>query len=120
MDPEDERYKAKVTVLIESVRHHIEDEEGEMFPKIREALGRKRLVEIGEALEAARKTAPTHPHPKAPDTPPGNLIGGPALAIKDRVIDLVDRSKESLPSTAPPPSRSRILAGRRSKSRTGS
>lgn len=49
MDPEHERFKAKVTVLIESVRHHVEEEEGELFPKVREALGRKALGEIGEA-----------------------------------------------------------------------
>src|SRR2546423_1658122 len=53
MEPSDERYKAKVTVLIESVRHHIEEEEGEMFPAVREALGRKRLGEIGDRMELA-------------------------------------------------------------------
>ncbi|HLM72741.1 MAG TPA: hemerythrin domain-containing protein, partial [Polyangiaceae bacterium] len=43
MSPDAERFDAKVAVLIESVRHHIEEEEGELFPKIREALGRKEL-----------------------------------------------------------------------------
>jgi hypothetical protein len=42
MPAEHERFEAKVTVLIESVRHHIEEEEGEMFPKVRQALGRPR------------------------------------------------------------------------------
>lgn len=55
---DDDTYKAKATVLMELVRHHVEEEEGEMFPKVRDALGRRRLVEIGESMQAARATAP--------------------------------------------------------------
>ncbi len=73
MDPEHERFEPKVTVLIESVRHHVEEEEGEMFPEVRKALGRKRLGQIGDSMEQAKKIAPTKPRPKAPDTPPGNV-----------------------------------------------
>ena len=54
LDPSDETYKAKATVLMELVRHHVEEEETEMFPEVRHALGRKRLTEIGERLEKAR------------------------------------------------------------------
>src|ERR1700722_494466 len=39
MDPSDERFDAKVTVLIESVRHHVEEEEQDLFPAVRAALG---------------------------------------------------------------------------------
>ncbi|HKY67010.1 MAG TPA: hemerythrin domain-containing protein [Acidimicrobiales bacterium] len=85
MDPEDERFDAKVTVLIENVRHHVEEEEGEYFPEVRSALGRKALGELGEAMATAKETAPTRPHPRAPDTPPGNLIAGSAAAVVDKV-----------------------------------
>ena len=40
MKPSDERFTAKTTVLIENVTHHIEEEEQEWFPKVREGLGR--------------------------------------------------------------------------------
>jgi hemerythrin superfamily protein len=52
LTPTDDAYKAKATVLMEMVRHHVEEEEGEMFPQVREALGRKRLQEIGSEMEA--------------------------------------------------------------------
>jgi hemerythrin superfamily protein len=79
-----ERFDAKVTVLIESVRHHVEEEEGELFPQVRKALGRKRLGELGEAMEKAKKAAPTRPHPRAPDTPPGNVVAGAAAGVVDK------------------------------------
>ena len=89
MDPEDERFDAKVTVLIENVRHHVEEEEGEYFPKVRDELGRNALVDIGEVMAQARKVAPTHPTPRAPDTPPGNLVAGAAAGVATRVGDTV-------------------------------
>ena len=64
MGPEDERFDAKVTVLIENVRHHVEEEEEEYFPKVRDELGRNALGDLGDAMAAAKKVAPTHPHPR--------------------------------------------------------
>jgi hemerythrin superfamily protein len=61
MDREDERFEAKATVLIESVSHHIEEEEGDWFPKVREALGRSTLRELGDELAAAKERAPRRP-----------------------------------------------------------
>jgi len=37
MEPDDDLYDAKVTVLGEYVEHHVQEEEGEMFPKCRRA-----------------------------------------------------------------------------------
>lgn len=95
MEPDHERFDAKVKVLIESVRHHMEEEEGEMFPEVRKALGRKRLSEIGEQMEAARKIAPTRPHPRTPDTPPGNIVAGAGAGPLDRARSLARRKASS-------------------------
>ncbi|MEV7228201.1 MULTISPECIES: hemerythrin domain-containing protein [Polymorphospora] len=61
LDPGDETFDAKVTVLIENVRHHVEEEEKEWFPEVRKNLGRNRLVELGEQMTAARSKAPADP-----------------------------------------------------------
>ena len=89
MDPQDERFDAKVTVLKENVLHHAKEEEREMFPKIRKALTPSELRTLGEEMEKAKRAAPTHPHPRSPDEPPGNLVAGTAAAIMDRGRDLI-------------------------------
>ncbi|KAA1426210.1 hemerythrin domain-containing protein [Nocardioides antri] len=61
MKATDERFDAKTSVLIESVTHHIEEEEQEWFPKVREGLGRKALQEIGADLLEAKQKAPKRP-----------------------------------------------------------
>ena len=61
MKPDAERFDAKTTVLIENVRHHIEEEEQEWFPKVREGLGRKALQDLGAAMLEAKKKAPAAP-----------------------------------------------------------
>ncbi len=61
LDPEHETFDAKVTVLTENVRHHVEEEEDEWFPQVRSAMGRKRLQELGQRMQEARKDAPADP-----------------------------------------------------------
>ena len=88
MDADHERFAAKVTVVAESVRHHVEEEEQELFPKVRKALGNDLLGEMGKAIKQAKKAAPTRAHPGAPDEPPGNVVAGAVASIVDRVRDL--------------------------------
>jgi hypothetical protein len=85
MAPEDERFDAKVTVLIEYVRHHVREEEDDFFPRVRDELGRNALNDLGDAMAEARRTAPTRPHPRSPDTLPGNVVVGAAAGVADRI-----------------------------------
>lgn len=61
MKPDHERFTAKTTVLVENVRHHMEEEEQEWFPQVREGLSRTVLQEIGAEMEARRAKAPRKP-----------------------------------------------------------
>ena len=54
MSSEDEAFDAKVTVLMENVRHHVEEEEEELLPQSEKLLGSDELARLGEEM-AARK-----------------------------------------------------------------
>jgi hemerythrin superfamily protein len=54
LDPTDERYDAKFKVLMEHVAHHIEEEEGEMFPEAEEVLG-ERLERLGTQMQERKQ-----------------------------------------------------------------
>jgi hemerythrin superfamily protein len=54
MSAEDDAFDAKVTVLMENVRHHVEEEEEELLPQSEKVLGKEELTRLGEEM-AARK-----------------------------------------------------------------
>jgi len=91
LDPSDERFVAKVTVLSENVRHHVKEEEGELFPLLRSTLTKARLHELGEELDTARAVAPHHPHPRLPAGPPEHQL-------PDAVTSVIDWAKEAVRS----------------------
>jgi len=102
LDPSAERFDAKVTVMMEAVRHHVKEEENDLFPKVRSRIDRRELVDMGDALRRAKRVVPTRPHPAAPDTPPGNVVAGAAVAVIDRARTVgkraVDRVMDEIPS----------------------
>lgn len=55
LSPNDEAFVPKMTVLIENVEHHAEEEETELFPKLRETFGNDRLQAMGAKLEEAKQ-----------------------------------------------------------------
>jgi hemerythrin superfamily protein len=92
MEPTEERFDAKVAVLIEQVRHHVREEEDVLFPKVADGLSQDRLAELGDELEKAKAVVPSRPHPHAPDTPPGNAVAGLVSAVLDKTKNVADHA----------------------------
>lgn len=62
-DPSDETFSPKLTVLMESVRHHIKEEEGKIFKMARNLFDKNELNELGEQLETAKTGEGAAPAP---------------------------------------------------------
>ena len=55
LDPTDETYNAKLQVLSELVKHHVKEEETEMFKQARQLLTKAELADLGKQMETAKK-----------------------------------------------------------------
>jgi len=54
LGPENHDFGSKLQELMESVEHHVQEEEREMFPKVREVFDEGQLEELGHQLESAK------------------------------------------------------------------
>jgi hemerythrin superfamily protein len=79
----------RMTALISTVRHHVEEEEGELLPKLQSSVDQHRLDQMGDLMERAKGLLPTHPHPLVPGTATAQLLAGPWASIADHVRDFV-------------------------------
>ncbi len=75
--------------LERSVTEHVDEEEGKLFPSVREGFTKTALDDLGTAMNKAKKAAPTRPHPGAPSSGPAQAVIGKAAGAVDRVRDAV-------------------------------
>jgi hemerythrin superfamily protein len=88
MDGDDPEFMPTYQKIKEGLLHHIdEEEEAKLFPQLLSALSQEQQDQLGEKITAAKKLAPTRPHPSAPDEPPGDKILGVPMGIIDRIRD---------------------------------
>lgn len=69
------------------LRHHIDDEESDQFPKLRNHIPVDELIDLGNKVDAAKKLAPTRPHPSAPHSELFHKSVGPGVGMVDRLLD---------------------------------
>lgn len=86
-DPGDPRFEELLSTLMSDIRHHVEDEENDLLPRLRDSCSRQELEDLGGKILRAKESAPTRPHPSAPDTPPANRILDPGAGLVDRMRD---------------------------------
>jgi hemerythrin superfamily protein len=89
IDTGDARFDDVFGRLMREVREHVADEEGRLFPRLAAACDERTRADLGAKVERAKKTAPTRPHPSAPDTPPLNRLLDPGAGLVDRARDLL-------------------------------
>jgi hemerythrin superfamily protein len=85
----DERFDRLIGSLIADVREHVRDEEGNLFPAMRESCSQDELTKLGDKTRRAKMMAPTRPHPAAPDKPPLNKLLAPGAGLVDRARDAI-------------------------------
>jgi hemerythrin superfamily protein len=83
----DRQRRGVVEIAIRELSKHAALEELTVYPFARQLLpaGAVNVDELGQQLDKAKHTAPTRPHPMAPDQPPALAMAAPVAAIYDRV-----------------------------------
>jgi len=87
LDAGSPEFMAEFTDLKAAVLEHAKHEESDVFPLVKAEVASGEQLRLAQRYQAAKRSAPNHPHPHAPDTPPGNKILGPVAALVDRIRD---------------------------------
>jgi hemerythrin superfamily protein len=87
LDPDEATFDEELRTLMSEIRGHVEEEEGQMFPRMREVMTPDELRDLGRRVEAIKKLAPTRPHPSVPNDPGKRLAVGPVAGLFDRLRD---------------------------------
>jgi hypothetical protein len=87
LDAESPQFVTELATLRSAVLEHAKAEEETALAMLLGAVAPDKRIELGQRYVSAKDAAPSHPHPHAPDTPPGNMVLGPVAALIDRVRD---------------------------------
>lgn len=93
VDPTDARFDELLGKLMKAIRHHVQEEESDLLPKLQSVCSEQELRDLGEKVLKAKEKAPTRPHPSAPDTPPANRILAPGAGLIDKLRDALSGRK---------------------------
>jgi hemerythrin superfamily protein len=106
---------SKVSTLRNAIDHHVQEEEGQIFPQIKQSFARQDLVDLGRKIVLAKRSAPTRPDRSAAAESPGASVRGVAGAAADRVRNIF--SADETPQRKSPKRAARTKSGGRGKTR---
>jgi len=99
-DPGTPEFEGALTELIAGVRTQHEGSDRESLPALRENVGAERLADLGKEFLAAKRAAPTMPHPHAPDQGVAEKIAGALAKPLDNLKGKVSGTKKGLATDA--------------------
>ncbi|MCF6507400.1 alpha/beta hydrolase [Blastococcus sp. MG754426] len=99
-EPGEQEFEEALAKLIGVVRHHVDDEETDELPEFRRKAGPDRMAQLGREFLAAKRQAPTRPHPHAPDEGIAERIAGMLAKPLDHVRDLLSGKQKEMATDA--------------------
>lgn len=82
----EERFDELAERLVSLLRKHVAFEDG-VFLRLHEEMPATEREKLGQKIQAAKRRAPTRPHPHGPDRPPANKVAAAAAGPLDRARD---------------------------------
>ncbi|MGW4943469.1 hemerythrin domain-containing protein [Actinoplanes sp. NPDC004185] len=88
---DDEGRPDRAADVCRRLTRHADAAAGELLPMLLQMAPVEDLIRLGNRVELAEEAAPTRPHPGTPATPPWNKVVDPAVAVVDKMRDMMSR-----------------------------
>ncbi|GGL17314.1 hemerythrin domain-containing protein [Nocardia jinanensis] len=96
-------FEQALTEFIAAMREHIDYEQDQVWPRFAEIEPPQDMAGLGDRMAAAKKTAPTRPHPGTPSSPGAQRTAGLGAAAMDKLRDMASGRKTDQPPDPPAP-----------------
>lgn len=91
-------FEQALTDFLVAMREHIDYEQNEVWPRFAAVEPAEDMADLGDRMAAAKKKAPTRPHPNIPSGPGAQKTAGLAAAATDKLRDMAGGRKSDEPA----------------------
>lgn len=96
LDAGSREFEKMLAEFTKAGREHIEFEETQVWPALREALSKREASELGKKLQEGKKTAPDKPRPGKGRKPAGDTAGKSKAELYDKARELGVEGRSSM------------------------